>query len=367
LIAVVQVLAPPSAKDTAAGPITDLKIEPAEATIHPGQGLFYQVTGVRGGERRVLGPRDGLRLSTADPRIAATAGGTAVRGRRLGTTEVVARVGQQQAKASLTVASGAGVPVAVVDVLPGSGVVAGRGADIGYYDLDGVHRILPRQRIVGSSGGMTVEGAVGKIVVQPTETLAIEPQRVSVKLGESTPRFVVSLRRSDGTQRTVDAAPLSADESILLRDRQDPARFTARGLGRTQVRARVGDRDVFADVTVVGERFAAVKTSITDQGERDFQVSIDIVAADPETPLEYRAYVADETPPERWTPSQQQGGSRRAVVESPRIATGPPAAFYHLILEARDPRDNSIQKYPYTFRLGRTIEEVKEQPAKPAK
>ena len=116
---------------------------------------------------------------------------------------------------------------------------------------------------------------------------------------------------------------------------------------------------------MIGERFAAVKTSISQQSDKDFTVAVDIVAADPDAPLEYRAYAADGEPPAGWVPSQREGDSRRVLLESPRIATGPPSAFYRLVFEARDPTDGSIQKYPYAFRLGRTIEEVTEAPEPP--
>lgn len=364
LLAVVQVTPPQDASVTAE-PITELKLEPVEATIHPGQGLFYQVTGVRGGQRRALGPQDAIRLSIVDGAVASPIGGTAVQGERPGRTEVVARVGQQQAKAVLHVTSGKDAPQAIVELVPGARVVEGWGPDVEYFDIDGVHRLKPAERRVRPAGEMIVDVPGAAVVVRPTETLTIEPRRVSVKVGESTPPYVVTLRAADGTQRVVEGAKLVADDPILVRDGKDPSRFTAQSLGRTQVRATYGGREAIADVTVSGERFTTIKTAIADQGDRDFEVSAEIIAADADAPLEYRVYVAGKTPSGDWTPSQVVGGSRRATVQSPRITTGPASASYQLIFEARDPRDKSIQKYPYTFRLGRTIEEVKPS-AKPA-
>lgn len=364
LLAMVQVT-PPGDAAVVAEPITELRLEPVEATIHPGQGILYQVTGMRGGQRRVLGPQDGIRLSIVDGAVASPIGGTAVQGEGPGRTEILARVGQQQAQAILHVTSGEGVPQAVVEVLPGVGVgvVEGMGPGVEYFDADGVHRIQPVVRPVGPAGAMLVDVPGAAVAVRPTETLTIEPRRVSVQVGESTPPYVVALRGADGAQRVVKGAKLVAEDPILVRDGKDPARFTAQSLGRTQVRATYGGREAIADVTVAGERFTTIKTAMADQGERDFEVSAEIIAADCDTPLEYRVYVAGQTPSGKWTPSQQQGRSRRAVVESPRITTGPPSASYQLMFEARDPRDKSIQKYPYTFRLGRTIEEVKSSAA----
>ncbi|MFH1267331.1 MAG: hypothetical protein ABIK89_16530, partial [Planctomycetota bacterium] len=56
-------------------PWTNLAIEPGRATIHPGQGLVYQVTGMRGGRLRVLGPEDGVELFVGRRDVADATGG----------------------------------------------------------------------------------------------------------------------------------------------------------------------------------------------------------------------------------------------------------------------------------------------------
>ncbi len=87
-------------------PLTDLRIEPASAVIHPGQPLVYQVTGVRGGRRRVLGPEHGVQLFVDNQDVAEVIDDLAVRARGLGRTSVIASVGGQQARASLEVVPG---------------------------------------------------------------------------------------------------------------------------------------------------------------------------------------------------------------------------------------------------------------------
>jgi hypothetical protein len=263
----------------------------------------------------------------------------------------------------------------VVTEYPHGVVITGPGG--GWFDAGGVYHVWRDGiggRVVDAEGGVAGAGVMGVgagpagaagELLQPSDTVWIEPRRASVKVGETTPPFALMARGADGGQRVLPAIPQSMDETILVPESQEAGRFLARSLGRTQVRARHGDREAFADVSVVGERFAAVKTSISQQSDKDFTVAADIVAADPDAPLEYRAYAADGEPPAAWAPSRQQGGSRRVTLESPRIATGPPSAFYRLVFEARDPTDGSIQKYPYTFRLGRTIEEVTEAPEPP--
>ena len=91
--------------------ITDLAIDPSAATVHPGQAIVYQVTGMRGGERRVLGPTDGLQILVDDPDVARpTADSTAVVGGSPGRTAIVAQLGQERAEA-------------VLDVVPGDGPI----------------------------------------------------------------------------------------------------------------------------------------------------------------------------------------------------------------------------------------------------
>lgn len=113
--------------------LTDLRIEPGRAVIHPGQPLLYQVTGLKGGRRRVLGPEDGVKLLVTQPEVARVAEQElAVLGSRPGRTAVMARLGDRQAEATLEVTPGS---VAVGgDVLvdrPGDIYTYGPGA--GYY------------------------------------------------------------------------------------------------------------------------------------------------------------------------------------------------------------------------------------------
>jgi len=96
---------------------TDLRIEPASAVIHPGQPLVYQVTAMRGGRRRVLGPDDGVQLFVDNQDVAQVIDRLAVRANSPGQTSVVASVGGRQAQASLEVVPGRG-PGYIEEVYP---------------------------------------------------------------------------------------------------------------------------------------------------------------------------------------------------------------------------------------------------------
>jgi len=95
--------------------LADLQIEPGQATVHPGEGLVYRVTGLRGGQRRVLGPEDGVGLLTSNPEVAQVFEGLKVGASKPGRAVITARLGNQQAGAALDVIEG------VVGVVPRDG------------------------------------------------------------------------------------------------------------------------------------------------------------------------------------------------------------------------------------------------------
>lgn len=264
--------------------VTDLVIEPAEATIHPGQTIVYQVTGLRNGVRELLVPGDGLTLSAGVPEVA-TIDGLAAQGSAMGTTDIVARIGQQQAKAVLNVVAGTGPPE-VVTHTPGVDIpVIDRG---GYWAHDGYHVHGPGHgHVYGGYGPdhVYVEGAsVGPGVG------VVEEGRIPVQTGAATARF-----------RNVQA-------------------------------------------------------TISDQIVPDFTLGLEVTADGSAGPLEYRAYVPGQTPPDRWTPAQPRGDAQCAELQSPPIRTGPLSTWYDLMLEARNPSDGSIEQCPLKFRIQGTTD-----------
>jgi hypothetical protein len=112
--------------------LTDLRIEPAWAVIHPGQPLVYQVTAMRGGRRRVLRGEHGLQLFVGNQNVAQVINQLAVRANNPGRTSVVASIGGQQAEASLEVTAGRG-PGGGEVLVPGPGGVTYYGPGGGYW------------------------------------------------------------------------------------------------------------------------------------------------------------------------------------------------------------------------------------------
>jgi len=118
-------------------PWTGLVLDPLRAAIHPGQGVVYQASALRGAERRVVTENDGLGLYVSDPAVARVVGNMAVEGVVAGRTAVVARLGSQSAEAALDVLAGWGPPGRAV-LHSGRRAIVGPG--YGYFGSDWVVR-----------------------------------------------------------------------------------------------------------------------------------------------------------------------------------------------------------------------------------
>ncbi len=208
----------------------------------------------------------------------------------------------------------------------------------------------------GSFGGLS---SVATVEVISAEELQIEPTEISLAAGAMTPPISVSARGADGLPYQVPATLESLDQNILApAEPEFGARFVAKTFGGTQLRAAYRGREAFIDVTVTGKRFVDFNTTLSE-GQQDFTVEIEVLAAASEGPLEYRVYAAGQTPPASWTPNEVSSDTLRAVrLPSPRLEYLPRSARYQVIIEARSLTDNSVQKFPYTFRLKPTIEQT---------
>ena len=268
-----------------------LAIDPAAATIHPGQQLAYTVTGVRGGQRRVISPEDGLKLSVTDPSVATATAGGAVLGNTAGRTSVVAQVGSERAEAVLNVVPGSGPSGVVVDT-PGPGLIV-RNPDGAVY-LVGPAAWSTRDGIRRGTSGPSV---VPVTRVAERDACGSSRRGPSLAVGETTPRFS---RDGPGARRIAAGSPGGRREhepgASSPRQAASRAGSSPGKMGSTQVRATVGDRVLYADVTVTGARFDTIRTSIASPTDSDFAVRAEITAAGSEGRLEYRVYRAGQTP-----------------------------------------------------------------------
>jgi hypothetical protein len=271
----------PAAEGAAA--VTGLAIEPAEATIHPGQRLAYQVTVLRDGARKAASPEDGVKLSAAAPEVGKVEG-LYVEGGSVGTTEIVAKLGDQQVKATLNVVAGDDPPK-VVTHTPGVRVP-----------------VLNRD-------GFWADGEFH-------ETMS-GPDRMA----------------------TSDIPPAQTPDV--------PVREAGKPSDDRLIPVRAGEATPW---------FRSVQASISDRIVPDFTLNLEVVADSTEKPLEYRAYLPDQKPPDAWAAAKPQGDVQRAELQSPSIPTGPLSTWYDLVLEARNPADGSVRQCPLKFRIQGTTD-----------
>lgn len=345
--------------------LADLQIDPPRATIHPGEGLVYQVTGTVGGQRRVLGPEDGVQLTVRQPAVAQVFGGMTVGGSDPGRTGVVATLGNQQAEALLEVTPGlAAMPGVGPDVVEGGlGRVVQRLPD-GSIWLDG-HRYYYRPDegwvLVDGERGLG-PGGVDVPLADNVAGLRFVPDTLRLPVGSDPAAVrVVEVLRDGSEGRDVTAEPgleltQPADVAKVERTAGGPA-IRPIGTGETRVGARLGTltAEIPLKVTVSGDRFVNVETT-PNFGATDFTVTIEVLSANSEGPLEYRVYGEGTLPPERWETSQEFGQNRRVVLESPRLPYRGEGALYNLVIESRGAGGGIAQRYPFTFRLVRNIE-----------
>jgi len=184
--------------------------------------------------------------------------------------------------------------------------------------------------------------------------LTIQPPELSLQVGDSRP-IAVMAKSTDGTDVAVPALVDSVDPSVGAMDPNSPGTFVAKAMGQTKIVAKYGGAEAFATVSVTGQRFETVNPTL-DPGGTDFAVNVEVLAAPTAGALEYRVYKAGDNPEENWVPNQLEGNHQKVVLRSQRMPYAADTEMYHLVLEARDKGGQSVQKYPLTFQLIRTIQ-----------
>lgn len=193
-------------------------------------------------------------------------------------------------------------------------------------------------------------------VTKPLQ-LSLSPMDITLRVGETTPSFVVTARDETGQSFPVSATISSTDETILQQDSLDPSRFRAVSLGKSQIRAAYGGQELYATVAVAGERYLSVDGQLNENAN-DFTVTLSVSASQGEGALEYRVYEANTAPPEVWVAGTPGADGLNVLLSSPAIAYRGRNDQYTLIIESRTAGGSNIQKYPYNFRIGGMIKRV---------
>lgn len=191
--------------------------------------------------------------------------------------------------------------------------------------------------------------------VTPPLALSMMPTDCTVRVGELTPSFIVTARDETGASFTVPAV-ISSTDPMILEGTEDPTRFRAVSMGKTQVRALYGGKELFATVSVAGERFVNVDGELNESpGSNSFSVTLSVMANAAAGALEYRVYERGRASSENWVPAAGQS----VTLSGPAMQYNPDRAYqYTLVVESRPAGGGETQEYPYNFRLGGIIKKV---------
>jgi hypothetical protein len=182
---------------------------------------------------------------------------------------------------------------------------------------------------------------------EPTAgVLAVEPARISVRVGETAPPVRVLMRRpGEHTPREIDAPLTSEDPSVLTPLTDGSGGFLGQQPGTSRLLAKVGEQQAAVEATVVGNPFQQVAIGDVDlAANNQFSVAIR-VSGGASADTQYRVFTAEGAMVGDWRLSQ--GGS--VELNSPTFALGSRDTVYHLVLESRGP--DGSERYPCSFRL----------------
>ena len=285
--------------------VSDLRIDPLQAAIHPGQGIVYQVSGMVAGQRRVLGPENGVELFTGQQEVAQPAGQMVVRGNNLGRTTVVAKLGGQSAEAILDVTGTGAVGTEVVRGGMGTEIVGGLGG------VDRVTTVYDPDdpawaAIMGGNETIVERGGPGAIGVAPAAAV-VDLRFVPdvLRMAKDSPPTGVRVVEvlADGR----DGRDVTADPSLEITDPPQVATiektaagplFRPIGEGQTRVAAKMGDIVTRSPLLIaVGESSnATVQVAASDPlSIEPSKISLQVGEATP--PLAVMAHRADGGPP----------------------------------------------------------------------
>jgi hypothetical protein len=245
------------------------------------------------------------------------------------------------------------VPVEVTVKAPdGQGIVAVEGNKV-------TGRSVGDVVVTVSGGGQT---AAVNVHVAAADAIYFNPPSFNLQAGDSAAPAVMA-KSADGTEVAVQAAIESLDKNVLDANPAQPGQFVARSQGQTQLKAVYRGKEVFAQVSVSGKRFETVKPVHNHVDKDTFDMTIEVLAAAAEGELEYRVYDArNPNPEDKWVPNVAEGSDKRKVtLRSDRIRYDS-GDQYNLVIEARDKKTQSVQKYPLTLVRSITVEQQKQAP-----
>ena len=259
---------------------------------------------------------------------------------------------------SISIWSGETQPIASAEIDPGNGQAhIPAKVKITVPENQGGIVAANGDQITGRSPGdatVTVtadNGSSAPLMVHVTnpETITLNPPEVTLEVGKTTPASVMA-QSGSGEPVAVQCPIESLDKNVIDADPSVPGQFIAKSQGQTQLHAVYRGKELFAKVSVAGQRFQTVKSSYN---RTDKRTTIEVLAASGEGELEYRVYEEGVAPKEDWAKSALEGDARKATLVTDPLAD---KDEIHLVIEARD-KSNNVQKYPLTLVKAVTYEQ----------
>lgn len=219
--------------------LNELRIEPAEASITAGQQVAYRVSALQAGQRRVLGPDDGVQLSLSpqpEEETAAIVGPMMVQGRTPGHTVVFAEVAGQHVQGQLAVLEKTSQTTSDVVAESETAVDTNR---LHIYDSDTEYVYGGNGDIIGDS----VADGAGRAAGSGTSGTSIAKQGKQVSEGKE----------------------VSKGPSEATKESRGQATDKSHGGKRTRT-AKKKDKDAATDDKPIGLRFIPDKVQLSSDG-----------------------------------------------------------------------------------------------------
>ncbi len=235
------------------------------------------------------------------------------------------------------------------------------------------HVTHPTPNIVGRNPGtISLHAAIGNTLLSKSKEVSIideirkpadlrvEPASITVRVGETTPPLKVLVRIS-GDVRYRELAADQADYSSSNADVLSPldetdvtkkGRFLAKKTGNTRIQVSYQGQQAWVNVAVVADRFKTVVLGKPDFGQSTFRVPVEVKTDRAAGNLEYRVFRMGEIlkPEQGWKEATVQGDTQFVKLIGPNFNPVNNTLF-RMVIEARDKRTNTIDRYPSTFSI----------------
>jgi len=179
--------------------------------------------------------------------------------------------------------------------------------------------------------------------------LSADPASIVVKVGQRAPPVsVLAQHPGEPAPRRIDAQ-FTSDTPGVLSPEAESGWFKGVLPGQAKLIAKVGDQQVEVDAEVVENLFEKVDLGRPEFGAGFFKVPINIEGTF-DGKLEFRVSLPGADRDAGWIAASGQGGKLSAQLKSPELPlkTG---LRYELLLEARTPEGEVLERYPCFFYL----------------